>query len=84
MKPARQPTAAERDAIRLRFYREYRGEGGCSSAGIHEDPKGGGLYLSVGTIGQGERLPTEYAGLPVGAYEAGRAVHAIYTASASS
>ena len=84
MKIAGELSVAERDAIRLRFYREYRGDRGCSSVGVRKDKRDGGLYLSVGIAGQGKRIPSEYAGLQVRTYDAGPAVHAVYTASASS
>jgi hypothetical protein len=78
MKTARQLSHAERDDIRLRFYREYRGERGCSSVGVRKDKQDGRLYLSVGVAGKGERIPAEYSGLQVRTYDAGPAVHAVH------
>lgn len=66
----------DREAIRLRFFREYRGDGGCTSAAVRKDKTSGEMWLSVGVSGDG-RLPAEYEGLPVRTYEAAPAFHAV-------
>jgi hypothetical protein len=74
----RQPlTRAEQDAIRLEFYRAYRGDHGCSSVGVAKD-NDDGLYLSVGLVDDGHRIPREYQGLSVRTYLVTRATHAVY------
>jgi hypothetical protein len=71
---------ADREALRLQFFREYRGDGGCSSVSVRRE-KTGETYLSVGVNGSGARIPSEYEGLRVAQYKAGVAVHAVqYTA----
>ncbi len=67
---------ADSEALRLRFFREYRGEDGCSSVSVRCDETGE-TYLSVGVTGTGGRIPTEYEGLHVAQYKAGVAVHAV-------
>lgn len=68
---------ADREAIRLRFFREFRGDEGCSSAAVRRDKTTGETYLSVGVVGTGARVPAEYEGLSVRAYGTEQAVHAV-------
>lgn len=74
-------TRAEQDAIRLEFYRTYRGDHGCSSVGVAKDSDDGNLYLNVGIVDDGQRIPREYQGLSVRTYPASRATHAVYRAA---
>jgi hypothetical protein len=71
------PTRAQRDAVRIQFFREFRGVGGCASVAVRTDRVTGDLFLSVGVSGDGSGLPAEYAGMPVRTYAAGPAVHAV-------
>jgi len=69
---------AEREEVRLRFFREFRGVDGCSSVSVRKDKESGALYLSVGVSGNGSRLPDRpYAGLEIRRYSAPSAVHAV-------
>lgn len=68
---------ADRDAVRLRFFREFRGEHGCASATVRRDKASGEMYLSVGVSDDGVRVPAEYEGLRVRTYRAHTAVHAV-------
>lgn len=68
---------ADREAIRVQFFREYRGDDGCTSVAVRTNKAKGETYLSVGVSGDGARLPAEYDGLPVYTYKAAPAVHAV-------
>jgi hypothetical protein len=71
---------ARKDEIRIQFYREFRGEHGCSSVGIAADNRDGTIYLNVGLADDGARIPPDYEGLPVRTYMTGRALHAVHHA----
>jgi hypothetical protein len=71
---------SRKDEIRIQFYREFRGAHGCSSVGIAADDKDGAIYLNVGLVDDGARIPAEYEGLPVRTYPTGRALHAVHHA----
>ncbi len=68
---------AGREALRLQFFRAFRGRG-CVSASVRRDQQSGRLFLSVGvTPGADGRIPTVYGGLPVRRYPAPVAAHAL-------
>jgi hypothetical protein len=67
------------DEIRIQFYREFRGEHGCSSVGIVAE-NDGSVYLNVGLVDDGARIPADYQGIPVRTYTTGRALHAVHHA----
>lgn len=67
---------AQRDGVRLRFFREYRGAGGCASVSVRTDKQQGVQYLSVGVAAEAH-LPSSYDGLEVRTYEAPAAMHAV-------
>jgi len=68
----------QRQAIRLGFFREFRGEDGCTSVSIRKDRETREWYLWVGYTGSGARIDADsYGGLEVRKYAAARAVHAV-------
>jgi hypothetical protein len=77
MATAHHVSTSDREAIRLRFFRAYRGDGGCTSVGVKRDRERDGWYLSVGVSGNARRLPREFEGLPVRTYTTPAAVHAV-------
>ena len=68
---------AERERIRLAFFREFRGTNGCTSVSVRRDKHSEDWYLKVGYTGTGERLPSCFEGLAVQADAAPQAVHAV-------
>jgi hypothetical protein len=82
MAPMTELSRASREAVRLRFFREYRGDSGCTSVAVRNDKHTGEPFLSVGVSGDSSRLPSQFEGLPVVVYDAAPAVHAVqYTAA---
>ena len=81
MRSNRGLSSSQQDAIRLEFFRAYRGEHGCASVGVVKDGRDGSVYLNVGIVDDGDRLPSEYQGLSVRTYSATRAMHAVYQAA---
>jgi hypothetical protein len=77
MAVARQLSRADRESIRLRFFREFRGRGGCASVGVRTDRATGAEYLSVGVSAEGRGLPEEYEGLRVRTHQVAPAMHAV-------
>lgn len=68
-------TRAERERIRLAFFREYRRMPGFSSVSVRRGPEDHAWCVYVGVTGEAD-LPAAYQGLPVVLYRSGVAVHA--------
>ena len=68
---------SEREAVRMQFFREHRGVGGCASVAVRTDATTGEPYLSVGVLGQATRVPGAYEGLTVRTYETKPASYAV-------
>jgi hypothetical protein len=79
MKP--QLDRSERETIRLEFFRQFRGAGGCSSVAVRRDKMTGAQYFSVGVVGDASRVPPEYGGLRVQTYAAAPATYAVQYAA---
>ena len=67
---------AEREDIRLKFYRAHRAQSAFSSVAVRRDPAQGVWFLDVGATGP-VKVPPTYRGLQVRVKSALAAVNAV-------
>jgi hypothetical protein len=75
-------TKAQREVIRLAFFREHRALHGFSSVAVRRDKVTNRYYLDVGVTSD-VALPARYEGLEVRAARTASAVHAVAYSSAA-
>lgn len=76
MSPATEIGPAEREQIRLEFYRAQRAQRGLSSVAVRRDPDRGVWFLDVG-VTEPVNVPSDYRGLAVRVKQAFGAFNAV-------